>query len=139
MLYEMMRTMSVRVEKELNTISIQMEKELAQNMIIELTEKLKSVNEHGMLGVVTTLTSILPLIRCDEGAPELAGAIDEFSRSMMGRIRNDRALIFEEDSYKNRESFFKGISVTKCFLDEAAKYFGKEYTEALAYSLGFEA
>lgn len=128
-----------KLDSKLNANAIKMEKELAQSMLQNLSEKMKLINEHGMIGVITTMSSTLPLIRCEEGAPELADAVDNFSEAMMRRIREDRSLIFEDDTYRNRERFFKGIPETRRFLDEATDYFGEEYTHVLRYSLGFEA
>lgn len=114
---------------------IEMEKELAQSMIQELSKRLSLVNEHGMRGVVTTMISLLPLIRCEEGAPTLALASDHLSKAL---IERSREVIFKDDTRRARESFFKGIPETRRFLDEATDYFGEEYTYVLRCSLGFE-
>ena len=76
---EMMRT---ELNAKLNSISIKMEKELAQSMLQELSEKLKLVNKDGMLGVVTVMTATLPLIRCEEGAPTLTLASDQLAKCL---------------------------------------------------------
>lgn len=126
------------LERTLKGNAIKMEKELAQSMIQDLSEKLKLVNKHGMLGVITTMTALLPLIRCEEGAPSLALATDQLASALIERVK-DRAIIFEDDTYRNRERLFKGIPETRRFLDEATDYFGEEYTHVLRYYLGFEA
>ena len=113
--------------------AIKIEKELAQNMIQELSERLKLVNKNGMRGVITTMISLLPLIRCEEGAPTLAFSVDQLSKAL---IERSREVVFENDTYRNRESFFKGIPETRRFLDEATEYFGEEYTYVLRCSLG---
>ena len=115
--------------------AIKIEKELAQNMIQELSERLKLVDKNGMRGVITTMISLLPLIRCEEGAPTLAFSVDQLSKAL---IERSREVFNKDDTYRTRESFFKGIPETRRFLDEATEYFGEEYTYVLRCSLGLK-